>query len=243
MYGCGVFIFRLGARHGTKSKREQTASLDPTKHPEVAGILSLLLEVLGPDDRLVPYSYQTYLNALLGVTQHLGIDAHVTPHGARAGFATERIAAGEDPTAVRTAGRWESESSFKTYIDVVMASQVSIMIALSGHRKIMEYTFTHLHLYFSSELFRSERHARARHSEVPAHGKVCTPCPGLLGREEASKRKEASGRHSRSTTGKLNDAGGALAARLSGSKSANPAKGQGKGSELGGRTLRQPRKR
>ena len=239
-------LFFDGARTGTKSKREQSATLDPTRYPEVAKILTQLLAVLEMDDYLVPYSYQTFLEALSGVSQHYRIQAHVTPHSARAGFATERIAAGEDPTTVRLAGRWESEFSFKTYIDVFMASQVTIMLSLSGHKEIIEYTFLHLHLYFSEVIFLSERHAPARHNKVPAHRQICAPSTGLLGRDQASQGQEAARRLSKSAARRTPAAARRLPAAsgiADSSAGIGAAKGQSKGDGIGSSLLRKPRQR
>ena len=243
-FGCGVYIFRLGARTGTKSKREQAAKLDPKLHPEVAAILKQLLSILQPDDFLVPYSYQTFLDAINGVSQNYDIQEHVTPHGARAGFATERIAAGEDPTAVRLAGRWDSESSFKTYIDVIMASQVSIMLALSGHKQVIEYTYLHLHLYFSEQLFARERHAARRSHKVPSHRPVLASDADLPRRHQTGKEQQTQIRNARISTESAGAGiGGKPAAGLrSGSSTAGPGKGQGKGLGLGSSLLRIPRK-
>eukprot|EP00930_Biecheleria_cincta_P061025 TRINITY_DN46597_c0_g1_i1.p1 TRINITY_DN46597_c0_g1~~TRINITY_DN46597_c0_g1_i1.p1 ORF type:complete len:109 (-),score=17.33 TRINITY_DN46597_c0_g1_i1:30-356(-) len=99
------------------------------------------------------------------------------PQSARAGFAMERIAAGEDPNAVRLAGRWKSVSIFKTHIDVVTASQVFFHDAgLQWLKDIMHLTFPQLELYFSAELFRRERHAAKRVGKEASL--TCLPASG-----------------------------------------------------------------
>ena len=81
------------------------------------------------------------------------IDIRFTAHSPRAGFASERLAQGDDPTAIRTAGRWASEQNFKIYIDIFSAAHISSLVNLAGHRDSMLYCFTNFDKYFPQGVF------------------------------------------------------------------------------------------
>ena len=154
----GRFTFRLGAKKGTKVKREQVAFLDGSAHPELAFILLMLLETLQPDQLLFPFSYSSYSQGLKAVEAKLGVDIHVTPHSPRAGFASERVALGDPTEEIRRDGRWDSEQSFKTYIDIVAASQVEAMVRLSCHREALLFVIANFTEYFPEACFGPARH-------------------------------------------------------------------------------------
>ena len=202
-FGGGKYIFRLGAFVSTKAKREQAAMLDPIEHPDIACVLEMLLETLEPQDFLVPYSYHVYNESLAGFSDRLLIDVVFTPHGARAGFATENIAMGKNPIAVKDAGRWTSESSFKTYLDVILAAQVSAMVSLIGLKPAMSFCAQHFTEYFSKEAFLAERrgHASKGVRKTPCEWRVGAPRICLARGDQAAKDKSNvayKGLHSRS---------------------------------------------
>ena len=180
--GVGRFVFRLGAKIGTKVKREQVAYLDSRKHTQLAFILLMLLNSCADNDELLfPYSYWCYNRALAAVEQELGLDLGITPHSCRAGFASEAVALGEQSVqSVKDAGRWLSDSSFRTYVDVVAAAQVQAMVALTGQRKAMEFVATHFIEYFSVAAFVSEVHGASGVREAPIDGDLSAQGDGLL---------------------------------------------------------------
>jgi integrase len=162
--GVGRFVLRLGARIGTKVKREQVGYLDSRKHPTLTFLLLELLAACDdPSELLFPYTYAVYRSALQQTESKLGLRLGITPHSPRAGFATEAMASGiESVQDIRDAGRWLSDSSVRVYVDVVSASSVQAACALAGHREAMSYAFTHFLCYFSTEQFRAEVQHGAR---------------------------------------------------------------------------------
>ena len=53
------------------------------------------------------------------------------PHSGRLDFATDGRLEGKPFTEIREAGRWQSDSSLRTYLDVLAASSV---VRAMGHR-------------------------------------------------------------------------------------------------------------
>lgn len=237
----GFYVFRLGAIVGTKIKREQAANFKASEHPDLTTVLERLPECTGADDLLLPFSYHTYHEALLGLVESLRLDIKATPHGPRAGFATERVLAGEDVNAFRMAGRWASEQSFKTYIDITCAAQVSALRSLSGLKDAMQFTHLNFVRYFPTEVFL--HHGGKGHDQGSVVRRVRCSAHGLprrQGPKEAEERRHTcpSGvdnigfgirRQGESRTGALADS----------SSSQTRTKGEGKG--LGKTRLRLPR--
>jgi integrase len=243
-FGNGQFIFRLGAGTGTKSKREQAAMLDPSIFPQTALALTQLMALKEDDEYLFDYSYYQYHESIQGISDHYGIRFKVTPHSGRAGFATERVAQGEPADKVRSAGRWLSESSFRTYLDVVMASQVSVLMSMAVHKEAMIFTAANLALYLNPSTFSAELHAasgvrarscfRALRASGPGAPRSRAPAADAEG-------KEIKGRFASASKGKGFVSGGvsAPAARGGrGSDSRSGAKGKGRG-ESGSAKLKQ----
>lgn len=151
--GVGRYIIRLGANVGTKVKREQWAVLDSHKHTDLAWLLLMLLKCTMPTEKLFPFSYAKYHRALKQVEEALGIDLGVTPHSPRAGYASEEAAAGTPVLEIMRGGRWGSESSMKTYVDIIVASQVTSMIALGAHAAPMRSAADNFYRFFRPSLF------------------------------------------------------------------------------------------
>ena len=74
----------------------------------------------------------------------LQLDIHWTPHSARAGFASDAVAAGRGFTEIREAGRWVADSSLRTYIDVVSAASIVTNMRLSGLKPAILFARSHL---------------------------------------------------------------------------------------------------
>ena len=194
----GKYIFRLGAHTGTKSKREQTALLDPERFPLVAQALDRLLAHRDMQDKLFPYSYFQYLDTLQGLCEHFQLSCKITPRSPRAGFATERVAEGEEPSQVQLAGRWASETSFRIYLDTVMASQVTLLLSMQGQREAMQYCKANLDKYFTSAAFRAE-HGAERLGEGPRGALRASRVS--LPRGSGAKEEAAEGRHTSAAKG------------------------------------------
>ena len=104
------FLFRLGAKRGTKLKREQATWLDKDRDVAVSTILHRWIDSTSAGALLVDCSYDEYRKQLQVVSKQLGLPFVFTPHSPRAGFASEAISLGEDPGSVRLRGRWQSEA-------------------------------------------------------------------------------------------------------------------------------------
>ena len=123
-------VIRLGAKTGTKVKREQFALIDQHEHPEVTLLLKRWLSVTPPEDFMCNVGYDK-VNALLKeVCRELGLNFFYTPHSPRAGFATNGVIQGKSTETIMTEGRWASRGSFVRYLDVVVAAQVQSQLEL-----------------------------------------------------------------------------------------------------------------
>ena len=71
-----------------------------------------------------------------------------TPHSPRAGFATEEYSRDCGVADIRQRGRWASEKSFNTYLDMVFASQVQAAFHLRGVGAAQPYSVEHFGDYF-----------------------------------------------------------------------------------------------
>ena len=152
----GKFIIRLGADVGTKVKREQYAVLDSFQHTDFAWLLCLLLDATPDGGKLFPFSYNSHNSTISDIEAHLGLKLGATPHSPRAGFASEGAALGTPVSEIREKGRWQSELSFKMYVDVIVAAQVQSMCSLSTLSAGMQFTATDFAKYFSFEAFLAE---------------------------------------------------------------------------------------
>ena len=148
------FLFRLGAKRGTKLKREQATWLDKDRDVAVSTILHRWLEATSSGTLLVDCSYDDYRRQLQSVSKQLGLPFVFTPHSPRAGFASEAISLGEDPNSVRLRGRWQSETSFRIYVDVISAAiMVDVLDSLCKFRPMLAESDAHLLDFFGSEVF------------------------------------------------------------------------------------------
>ena len=188
-FACGKYLLRLGANVGTKIKREQVAHLDPAKHPTLCDVFADVLANTGPDELLFPFSYAAYNHAIQNVTASLNVDVHFTAHSPRAGFASENIALGEPPEAIRLLGRWASEQNFKIYIDVISAAHISALVNLGGHNEAMMYCHSHFSLYFPTGVFAyKDCHAAKGLCQRPSQQQVHAS-DDAVARRQAAKRQ------------------------------------------------------
>ena len=234
----GRFVFRLGANVGTKVKREQVAYLDSRKHPQLAFLLLQLLDAcLSDEEMLFPYSYATYNRNIAQVEASLGMNLGITAHSARAGFASEAVASGEPVLVVKEAGRWLSELSFRTYVDVVAAAHVQSMVALAGFRDAMDFVSLHFHEYFSTSAFGAEVHGAQRLDQtVGRHLHTAGDANAWLAYKSANSAAAQQGQPASafaSGTGAQSSTAGPPSvqfAAASGKGGTSSGKGQGKGS-------------
>ncbi len=168
-------VLVLGIRAGTKAKRPQTVLL---KSPRKIALLRWLLQGLEPDDLLIGYTYEQYRRISQKTCTDLQLD-HTgwSPHSPRAGFASDMVAAGEGFQKTRELGRWVSESSFRTYVDVTAASAIMVTFRLRSLTEAMAYACAHLLTFFEG----SSEHLRAPASAA-AHASSGLQAPQVAGR-------------------------------------------------------------
>ena len=150
------FVFRLGAMRSIKVQREQVTFLEWSRDESVARLLWRVVVATKPEERLFPYTYEQHRTVLAMVCQENDVVSHFTPHSARAGFATDAVSDGMLPSVIRQLGRWASESSFNTYVDVVSASQVEAAFSLRKQDQAVQLCSTHLESYFPALCFSSK---------------------------------------------------------------------------------------
>ena len=121
----------LGIEFSTKIKREQFVQIDLEEEPNVHKLFCLVHRVTRPGTFLFPFSYHIYNKAFSSAEENFGLSLGLTAHSGRAGFATGKIMQNCDPKRVQRQGRWISESSFNTYIDVMGSLHAQAQIASS----------------------------------------------------------------------------------------------------------------
>ena len=167
----GTVVFRLGVDVGTKVKREQFALLDSYRWTDLAWILVQLL--WGPRYQGKSFSLSATAvtnSGIKAVEQSLNLNIGATPHGARAGFASEEAAAGTPTAEIMRVGRWGSQQCMQMYVDVVVAAQVVSMVSLSSHAIPVQTAAQHFHTFFSYEAFLAQplsHAAKRRGSQLP----------------------------------------------------------------------------
>lgn len=131
---------RLGVTYSTKVKREQYVLVDPVSQPLAFSLVARLCIVTPRGSRLFPFGYQTYNNAFKLAEAHYDLHLGTTAHSGRAGFATHQVLQGCPRKEVQARGRWLSESSFNTYIDVSGASHIAAQVSSQNHPIICHHT-------------------------------------------------------------------------------------------------------
>ena len=74
--------------------------------------------------QLLPYSLAQFRQHLKNVEKVLQVDMGWTPHSARAGWASDSRAEGMSFEELRERGRWVSDNSLRTFLDIVGASSI-----------------------------------------------------------------------------------------------------------------------
>ena len=139
-------VVGLGVRTGTKAKRPQTV----LAHDAVTITLLRWLRSLGSgSDSLLGYSYEQYRRILAKscIASGLG-DMGISPHSPRAGFASDAISNGWGFARTMETGRWISESSLRTYIDIVSVAGILSNLRTRHLSAPMAYCVQHVFLFF-----------------------------------------------------------------------------------------------
>lgn len=119
---------RLGATYSTKVKREQYILVDPIIQSIAYSLLARLCITTPTHQRLFPFGYNVYNMSFKQAEGHYGLSLGTTAHSGRAGFATHSVMQGVPRKEIQAQGRWLSESSFNTYIDVAGASHIAAQV-------------------------------------------------------------------------------------------------------------------
>ena len=167
-------VIGLGVRTGTKAKRAQAVLLGGAKR---IALLRWLLAGRGPDELLIGYTYEQFRRVLAATTEAMGLSfMKFTPHSARAGFASDIIAAGEPFSRVKELGRWASDQSCRTYIDVNAATSILVNFKLKKLAEPMAFAVAHMLEFFdgAASFLRLEdsRHAGSGLADGPQPGSV-----------------------------------------------------------------------
>ena len=141
-------VVNLEVKQGTKIKRPQSSVLRYKQFPQLFKLILCLLMCTPRGQKIFPYSYSQYSKALKQFQKKLGLTTGWTPHSPRAGFASESVAEGMPTMEIKEQGRWISESSFRTYLDLVSVASVSLNLQLSGLTPAMAYTVEHIEDWF-----------------------------------------------------------------------------------------------
>ena len=139
---------RLGATYSTKVKREQYVLVDPSSQSLGFSLLARLCHVTPVGQRLFPFGYQTYNASFKLAEAHYDLTLGTTAHSARAGFATHLVLQGCSRKEVQARGRWLSESSFNTYIDVSGASHIAAQVGSQKLATTAKWIESHIWRYF-----------------------------------------------------------------------------------------------
>ena len=139
-------VLALGMRHGTKAKRAQTVTLGS---PKKVALLRWLRSGTLPDDAVVGYTYEQYRRLLMRVCEQQGLgDTGFSPHSPRSGFASDCISAGLGYNKTRELGRWVSESSLRTYVDLASAAGIQVNFKLRHLNEALAFTCRHMLSFF-----------------------------------------------------------------------------------------------
>ena len=110
-------------------KREQYILVDPSTQALAFSLLARLVFITPTHERLFPFGYQIYNNAFKLAEAHYELNLGTTAHSGRSGFATHLLLQGHPRKEVQARGRWLSESSFNTYIDIAGASHIAAQVS------------------------------------------------------------------------------------------------------------------
>lgn len=139
---------RLGATYSTKVKREQYILVDPIMQSTAYSLLARLCITTPTHQRLFPFGYNVYNMSFKQAEGHYGLSLGTTAHSGRAGFATHSVMQGVPRKEIQAQGRWLSESSFNTYIDVAGASHIAAQVNTKQLASTAKWVESHIWKYF-----------------------------------------------------------------------------------------------
>ena len=106
----------LGFSRSTKVRRQQVAKIsDPYV---IAALRYVYVAAKSPTEKLFPFTYAQYYEALAATTTLLGLEGlRYTPHSPRAGKATQMSLEEVPFPTIQEDGRWASATSLRIYLD------------------------------------------------------------------------------------------------------------------------------
>jgi len=144
----GLVIIRLGGIYSTKVGRQQFVLFRTRDHLRLWSVLQRLIRFTPAIERMFPYSVGTYNSWLKKCPTVVRLELEVTAHSPRAGFASDAIACGTPSLQVKESGRWISDTSFRTYVDIVGAQAVAVRVRTAGLSTAVAWVADHLDDYF-----------------------------------------------------------------------------------------------
>ena len=147
-------VFRLGTGTGTKLKREQFCILRRHEHPKVFDILKDLVASTPPGARVFPFCVSAYrLEIHVIECDILGLDVGWGAHSPRAGFATDGVAEGKPRQTLQDGGRWQCDSSFRTYVDVIQGAAIAVSFQERGLVEALRFVECNLEKYYPKTIW------------------------------------------------------------------------------------------
>ena len=143
--GSARAVLGLGLRTGTKAKRPQAAVL---RDGQLIGLLRWLKHRVADDHQVIPENYDQYRRAIKSMEEKIGLPMGLTPHSARAGYASDRMAEGWSFVEIREGGRWVADSSLRTYLDIVASASIALSLKTSGFNDAIAFSIKYLMNYF-----------------------------------------------------------------------------------------------
>ena len=114
----------LGVRHGTKARRAQFVTIDPTVMPTAIFIIESFIRSTPRGTRLTSATSTTEMyHWIQKASRALSLPAF-TAHSPRAGWATFCRLEGYSSQYMMQEGRWENEKSMKQYLDAVTVTDL-----------------------------------------------------------------------------------------------------------------------
>ena len=112
-----VAVLCLGARTGTKANRAQAVMVNGQRHALAMLFLRILVHSTPRGQRLVGQVTLARYESLMATACRILHLPALTPHGARAGFATDGVLQGKGFVELREEGRWAHDASLRIYLD------------------------------------------------------------------------------------------------------------------------------
>jgi len=221
-------IVRLGAGRGTKAGREQCCLLNTVLHPMVWELLSRVISLTPVNERLFPFTTTTMNTWLRKAQDLLDLNVGITAHSGRAGFASDQIAEGVPAPTVKEAGRWVSEASFRTYIDIIGSLTVAQRLRTQGLQPVLAWVKLHLEEYFPAWSLVAYGRGAGQHPAEAARGRGRGRGSGRHGARRVAGGTTAGGTPGpRATPGDYRGRGNGPSAAAGGGSSRGPVAAEG----------------